>query len=149
MNRFQNKYRIPSARASWWNYRNAGSYFITICTQNREKCFGEITDGKMILSEIGIIAETMWREIKNHTTTIETDAFVIMPNHIHGIVMLNNDQNDVGTCPVESSQIIKPKNEHLTGFKNLLGVELVRYYISSILSSGTTYSNRALLKIRI
>ena len=106
MDQFQNKYRIPSARASWWNYKNAGSYFITICTRNREKCFGEITDGKIILSDIGIIVNLMWHEIKNHATNIETDAFVVMPNHIHGIVILNNDQNNIGMLPVETLHAI-------------------------------------------
>ena len=100
MDRFQNKYRIPSARASWWNYRNAGAYFITICTRNREKCFGEITDGEMILSETGIIVDTMWHEIKNHAPNIETDAFVVMPNHIHGIIILNH--NHIGTFNIET-----------------------------------------------
>ena len=95
--KFHNKYRIPSARLQNWDYRWAGAYFITICTQNREHYFGEIENGEMQLSPIGAIADVLWHEIKNHTQNIELGAFVVMPNHIHGILILNgnvgNDDN--------------------------------------------------------
>ncbi len=92
MNRkYQNKYRIPSARLPHWDYRNAGAYFITICTTNRNHYFGEVQNGKMILSQIGIIANILWYEIKNHYNNMELGEFVIMPNHIHGIIILNDD----------------------------------------------------------
>ncbi|MHC0439586.1 hypothetical protein [Flavobacterium sp. 3-210] len=54
--KFQNKYRISSIRAQWWDYGWNAAYFITICTQDREHYFGEIQNNKMILSEVGIIA---------------------------------------------------------------------------------------------
>jgi hypothetical protein len=60
MSKFQNKYRIPSTRLQNWDYRWAGLYFITICTENREHYFGEITNRKMTLSEIGEIVESEW-----------------------------------------------------------------------------------------
>ncbi|MCY1635148.1 hypothetical protein [Marinifilum sp. D737] len=60
MNKFQNKYRIPSARATWWDYSSEGLYFITICTQNQETLFGEIESEQMILSPIGKIVEEEW-----------------------------------------------------------------------------------------
>ena len=88
-NKFQNKFRIPSTRLQNWDYCWAGAYFITICTKNREHYFGEIENGEMQLSSVGVIANVMWHEIKNHSKTIELDAFVIMPNHIHGILILN------------------------------------------------------------
>ena len=97
MKKFKNKYRIPSARASWWNYGWAGAYFITICTENREHFFGEIENGKMILSPCGILADVFWHEIKNHTKNVELGAFVVMPNHIHGILVLND--SPVQTLP--------------------------------------------------
>lgn len=88
--KFQNKYRIPSTRLQNWDYRSNAAYFITICTQNREHFFGKIKTGKMILSEIGIMAEKYWMEIPNHFIGIELGNFVIMPNHIHGIIIINN-----------------------------------------------------------
>lgn len=55
MDKFQNKYRIPSARLQGWDYGENGAYFVTICTHNRECYFGDILEGKMILSEMGMI----------------------------------------------------------------------------------------------
>ncbi len=91
--KFQNKYRIASARASWWNYGWNGAYFITVCTANRSNYFGEIENGKMKLSSIGILADVLWHEIKNHAENIELGAFVVMPNHIHGILILDRPEN--------------------------------------------------------
>ena len=91
MNLYQNKYRIPSARLPNWDYRNAGAYFITICTQNREHFFGEINDGKMNYSALGGIADVLWYDLKNRFPYVELGEFVVMPNHIHGILILNND----------------------------------------------------------
>jgi REP element-mobilizing transposase RayT len=88
MNKFNNKYRIPSARAQWWDYRRAGAYFITICTQNRVHYFGEIENGQMRLSGMGVIADVLWHEIPHHSPLVKLGAFVVMPNPIHGILVL-------------------------------------------------------------
>lgn len=95
--KYRNKYRIASARAEWWNYAANAAYFITICTANREHFFGEIKDGKMNLSNVGLLADVFWHEIKNHSKFVELDAFVVMPNHIHGILVLNNDSEELNT----------------------------------------------------
>lgn len=87
--KFKNKYRIPSTRLQNWNYQWNAIYFITICTKNRFHYFGEIKHGKMNLSPIGAIADILWNELKNHFGNIELDAFVVMPNHIHGIIIIN------------------------------------------------------------
>jgi putative transposase len=89
-NKFQNKYRIPSTRLQTWDYSNNGAYFITICTQNRNHFFGNIQNGIMQLSEIGKLAEQYWMEIPNHFTFIELGNFVVMPNHVHGILIINH-----------------------------------------------------------
>jgi len=86
MGKYQNKYRIGSARLKGYNYGNMGLYFITICTANREHYFGKIIEGKMQLSKIGILADVFWCEIKNHSNNIVLYQFVVMPNHIHGIL---------------------------------------------------------------
>ncbi|MBK7097192.1 MAG: transposase [Sphingobacteriales bacterium] len=87
--KFQNKYRISSARLQNWDYASEGAYFITICTKDRLHYFGEIENGKMILSNVGVIADLMWYEIKNHAKNIELGEFMVMPNHVHGILILN------------------------------------------------------------
>jgi len=85
---YKNKYRIPSTRLQGWNYSSVGAYFITICTKNREHFFGKVQAGKMVLSPIGIIADILWHEIKNHAENVDLEEFVVMPNHIHGILVL-------------------------------------------------------------
>ncbi|WP_298396842.1 transposase [Flavobacterium sp.] len=88
-NKFKNKYRIPSTRLQTWDYSSNGAYFITICTKNREHFFGNIQNGIMQLSEIGILAKQYWMEIPNHFPFIELGNFVVMPNHVHGILIIN------------------------------------------------------------
>jgi REP element-mobilizing transposase RayT len=95
--KFQNKYRIPSTRLQNWDYGWNAPYFVTICTQNREYDFGNIVDGKMQLSEIGKLAEKYWHEIPQHFLFVKLDAFVVMPNHVHGIIVIdkpNDGHND-------------------------------------------------------
>lgn len=89
MDRYKNKYRLASARASWWDYSWAGAYFITICTQNRFHYFGEIIYEKMVLSPVGVLADVFWYEIPKHAPNVELGSFVIMPNHLHGILIIN------------------------------------------------------------
>ena len=90
---FKNRYRIPSARAPWHDYSH-GTYFVTICTKNREHSFGEIlNDGTgnpiMRLSSIGKNADMCWCDIPSHFPHVQTMSRVIMPNHIHGILTIN------------------------------------------------------------
>lgn len=89
MDKFKNKYRIPSARLRNWDYSSKGAYFITICTQNRAHLFGEIIECEMQLNEIGQLAEKFWMEIPAHFPFVELGNFVVMPNHFHGILIIN------------------------------------------------------------
>ncbi|NJM17172.1 MAG: hypothetical protein HC896_18910 [Bacteroidales bacterium] len=88
-----NKNRV-SPRLQTWDYGWDAAYFITICTHNRAHCFGNITNGKMHLSPVGVVADILWHEIKNHAQNVQLGAFVVMPNHVHGILILNG--NNVG-----------------------------------------------------
>lgn len=96
MDKYQNKYRIQSTRFQGYDYARAGLYFITVCTKNREYYFGEIIDNEMKLSNIGVLADTFWFEIKQHSKNIELHQFVVMPNHIHGILEIV-DNGGVGS----------------------------------------------------
>ena len=89
-NKFQGKYRIQSARLQNWDYSQNATYFITICTRDREHSFGTITDGKMTRSEIGEIAYNYWNKIPEHFPLVQLSGFVVMPNHIHGILMIKH-----------------------------------------------------------
>ena len=89
--KYQNKYRIASARMKNYDYSQNGAYFITIVTKNRKHFFGKIVDGKMILNEIGKIAQKYWNEIPQHFSFIKLDEMVVMPNHIHGILWIDKD----------------------------------------------------------
>lgn len=91
--KYQNKYRIASIRAQWWDYGWNGAYFITICTKNREHFFGEIKNKKMILSPLGAIADVLWHGIPHHSKFAELGDFVVMPNHIHGILIIDKPRN--------------------------------------------------------
>ena len=93
---FQNKYRIKSTRFKNWDYSSPGSYYVTICTKNREPFFGNIVNGKMILSEIGEIVKHEWKQTCEIRKNVELDEYIIMPDHMHGILFINN--LSVETC---------------------------------------------------
>jgi len=97
--------RRRSIRLRGYDYTRAGAYFITICTQNRECLFGEITNGKMILDPAGDMIRTVWDEIPLHYTGIEIDEFVVMPNHIHGIIVIVPVGATPRGCPGVSGQL--------------------------------------------
>ena len=79
-----------SIRLPKYDYSNSGAYFITICAQNRECLFGKIVAGNMILNEAGKMIQSVWNEMPQFYYGIEIDAFQIMPNHIHGIIIIKN-----------------------------------------------------------
>jgi REP element-mobilizing transposase RayT len=77
-----------SIRLKGYNYSDVGGYFVTIVTRRREFLFGEIVNGEMMLNRYGEIVQKWWDEISVHFINVETGAFVIMPNHVHGIVFI-------------------------------------------------------------
>jgi len=93
MGKFKTKYRIPPARLQTWDYGSNGSYFITICTKDRQHLFGNIENGQMILNDAGKTANDCWLEIPKHFPHAVLHEHVIMPNHVHGIIELNSMEN--------------------------------------------------------
>lgn len=77
-----------SIRLHGYDYTQAGAYFITICVHNRECLFGEVVDGEMRLNDAGRVVELCWQAIPEHFPHVELDAFVMMPNHLHGVVFI-------------------------------------------------------------
>ena len=78
--------RRRAMRLRYYDYTQPGAYFVTICVQHRKCLFGTITDGKMRLNEIGQIVVECLNHIPQHFLSVELDAYVVMPNHIHGII---------------------------------------------------------------
>jgi len=89
--KFKGKYRNGTARLPSWDYGSDGAYFITICTKDREHHFGKIENDKMHYSPAGALAYAFWDEIRNHTKNLVLGEFVVMPNHIHGILILDGN----------------------------------------------------------
>jgi REP element-mobilizing transposase RayT len=88
---FQNRYRVPTARAIWHDY-NGGMYYVTICTNWRNHYFGEIVNGKMILTGIGAYLNEQLQNIANHYPYAEMPLWVVMPNHLHCIVVIDHEK---------------------------------------------------------
>ena len=88
--------RNASIRLRNWDYRSKGAYFITICTKNRRHYFGQIKEKQMVYSAAGNVARNLWLEIPQHSNAVRLGTMVVMPNHIHGIIVLthSNYNND-------------------------------------------------------
>ena len=91
MNFNPEKHHRKSIRLKDFDYASPGAYFITICVFQRECVLGEIIDGEMILSSAGERTLEIWNGLPSRFPTVELDAFVIMPNHVHGILYLTTD----------------------------------------------------------
>lgn len=122
MKKFKNKYRIASARLQNWDYGTDGAYFITICTDKREHFFGEIVMSKMELNQLGEIAHNIWAQIPDQFPYVELGNFVIMPNHTHGILIINKLQTMPGNSieapfltPQSQSKVTNSENENIGG----------------------------------
>jgi len=126
MDKFQNKYRIPSARARWWNYGAAGIYFVTICTAEHFCYFGEIENKQMMLSEIGTLVQREWKKSFDIRKELFCDVCVIMPNHIHAILRIENEVETHGRASLQNYGMAyrSPKSisSFVAGFKSTVTV---------------------------
>lgn len=144
--KFNNKYRIPSARAQWWDYGWNAAYYVTICTKDREHLFGEINNKKMIVNRLGVIAYIIWHEIPFHSKNVELGEFVVMPNHIHGIVHIMNPKtkND-GIVDDKIGNIVDAVVPGKSRYQNI-GKHTLSSIIGSYKSAVTKYANRLEIK---
>jgi putative transposase len=86
-----------SIRLSGYDYTKAGAYFVTICAQNRECLFGEITAGQTQLNEYGCIVAETWEWLSTQYDYVDLDAWIVMPNHLHGIIIVTDDHGAGGS----------------------------------------------------
>lgn len=118
-------HRRKSIRLRGYDYSQAGAYFITVCTKDRKELLGTIRDGKMRASPIGRIVQACWAALPTHYPNVQLDAFVVMPNHVHGIiVILDDDPNrkQVGEglrpSPTGKTRNRPPLSEIVRAFKS-------------------------------
>jgi putative transposase len=138
MDKFQGRFRIASTRLKDWDYSSAGWYFVTICTRNQKPFFGEVFEDKVELSSLGEIAIQMWREIPYHHSGVELDEFVIMPNHIHGVIILSSEEQgasqDKSVETLHATSVQSSMNEEMAEIsprKGSLSV-VIRSYKSAV-----------------
>jgi len=86
-----------SIRLKGYDYRQAGAYFVTICTQDRAFLFGQVVHDEMQLNDAGKMVYDVWNDLPAFYPGVQTDAFIVMPNHIHGIIILVGA--DPRACP--------------------------------------------------
>ena len=107
-------------RLQTYDYSRAGYYFVTICTHNRVNHFGEIDNDQMKLSNIGQIATDCWQDIPEHFENTALDEFVVMPNHIHGIIILVGDAD------------LRPLNQQTTDRSGMCLSKIIHGFKSSV-----------------
>ncbi len=102
-----------SIRLQGYDYSQAGYYYITICSHNHQELFGSIENGETVLSEIGSLVKTFWEDIPSHFP-VTLDQWVIMPNHIHGIIVIHpsNKIVDTDNNGCNQNNIIDNSNEN-------------------------------------
>lgn len=123
-------------RLNGYDYSRNGFYFVTICTKDREDFFGRIENDKMILNEYGKIAEKYWLEIPKHFSNCKLYEFVIMPNHVHGIVIIENDiivwNNDIvlnnDRCSIQGNRNMELLPKIISQYKSSVTREIRKQF---------------------
>lgn len=88
-----------SIRLRGYDYTRRGAYFVTVCTQDRRRLFGTVVNGRMVLNDAGRMVKTVWDELPGHYPGVDVDEFVVMPDHIHGVVRLTGVGAGPCACP--------------------------------------------------
>jgi REP element-mobilizing transposase RayT len=134
-----------SIRLRRYNYEQAGYYFVTVCTQGRGHIFGNIKNGKMILNDVGRMVQEIWDFIPKSNDNVDIDTFQIMPNHIHGIIIIvgaahrgrpKYDRAGTGPAPTNGT----PLSDVMYYFKSMT----TRQYIIGIDEKNWPMFNRRL-----
>jgi putative transposase len=124
----QGEKRRKRLRLKEYDYSQPGAYFVTICTKNRENIFGEIVCGEMRGNEMAVVVHSCWNELPNHYPNVELDEFVVMPNHVHGIIVILDEPDADGKCTVADGR--RPSPTRPTQPKKYPLSEIVRAFKS-------------------
>lgn len=128
MQKYKNTYLPNSIRLKYFNYRQNGLYFITICTKNRFPFFGKVINNNMHYSQIGLIAKKFYKDIPNHFSFVKLDNFIITPDHLHSIIIINHAK--FNTHPQLENQAICI-NEYLPKYTITTNCRDVACYVST------------------
>lgn len=127
MSKFKGNFRIESTRLKGWNYSNNGFYFLTICTHKKQKLFGQIVKGILELTDYGNIVENNWMKLEQYHKNIKLDRYIVMPDHFHGIIQINNfvvsNQNNSQSNVITDSKY-HDISEIIRGFKTFSAKEI-------------------------
>ena len=121
-------------RMRGFDYSQVGHYFVTICSKNRECYFGDVVNDEMKLNQCGKTADLFWRNIPIHFPNIDLDAFIVMPNHMHGIIIVGNNENPVGNndrCflhPISNNRNMELIPKILSQYKSSVSREMRKKY---------------------
>ncbi len=129
-----------SIRLKGYDYSLSGAYFVTICVHYGQCALGEVQDGELLLSPYGQIVTAAWDDLPNHYAHIELDAFVVMPNHIHGIIVLLDTNTTVRTGLRPAPADIPPDVE--AGLRPTPTGEEWRHNLSEIVRAFKSFSAR-------
>ena len=146
----QNHHR-RSIRLKDYDYSQAGAYFITLVTQGRANLFGEIENGVMRLNRYGKIVQRAWMDLPYHYPDVTLEAFVVMPNHIHAIVVLQaDDAGKGGSIQVsKSTSIITDPGKFITqDSRQTRPYGKRRYSLSELVRAFKSFSTRRINRIR-
>jgi putative transposase len=126
------KHHRRSIRLKGYDYSSEGAYFVTIVTFHRDLLLGKIVNGEMILNSLGKIADECWRAIPEHVPNVELGKHVIMPNHVHGIIIITDDHIRTGAAMLRPDNDDSDENSHKINVKpGSLGA-IVRSYKSTV-----------------
>ena len=126
-----------SIRIQGYDYTRQGAYFVTICTRNRVCLLGDIVEGRMHLSEAGRLAQAVWEDLPHHYPHVQIDVWVIMPNHMHGIIILTEAQATEDDMQSEAD----PRTDVGAGLKPA-PTAATRHGLSEIVRAFKTFSAR-------
>jgi putative transposase len=107
------KHHRRSIHLKGYDYSQEGAYYVTIVAWHREFLFGEVVNGEMILSKYGLVAKQQWEKLPKRFPNIDLGAYVIMPNHMHGIIQIINGRGSAGNLsdPDDESSRRAPTHE--------------------------------------
>ena len=111
-----------------YNYELAGYYYVTLCTQNRQCLFGDIKNDNMVLNDVGLMIHNIWSDIPNKYSCFSNDLFVLMPNHLHGILIINDKLGPAqGPAPTLSLSDVLRNFKSLTTTCYMKGVDTNKF----------------------
>ena len=143
MKNLTQKHNRHSIRLKGYDYSSAGMYFVTICIQGRECVLGDVKDGKIILSDYGRIVKKCWNDLPHHYPHIQLDVFIVMPNHVHGIIWIMGNVG-AGLQPA----LIRPDGTGLKPAPTKTSQKITRHGLPEIIRAFKTFSARKINQIR-